>query len=193
MSLSDLVIDSETYKAYASLVEANTYLAVDTTGRGVAWAALTDPGKLKNLVAATRRLDLMPWRGTPTGGATQENAWPRSGLTYPNGDALPDNVIPRSLEHACILLAGTIAATPAVSNAGVVNRPIRRVRAGSAEVEFSPEPAVQANPLRIGDETVQALIRHWIRGKPGSLSAAFGTDGESIFEGDSFRRTYGFN
>ena len=193
MSLSDLVIDSETYKAYASLDEANKYLAVDTTGRGVAWAALSISGKSKNLVAATRRLDLMPWRGTPTGGAAQENAWPRSGLTYPNGDELADTVIPLSIEHACIILGGTIATTPAVSDAGVVNRPIRRVRAGSAEVEFSPEPAVQASPLRIGDETVQALIRHWIGGKAGAFGAAFGTDGESIFEGDSYRRTYGFN
>ena len=195
MSLSTLTISQNDYKSYASVAEADVDLAVDPV-RSAAWTALDSDQKAIRLVSATRRLDLLPWRGAPAEGpADQETAWPRSGLKYEDGSDVPSDAIPRSIELATILLAGTITTTPAHSNAGTVTPSIRRVRAGSAEVEFAPIAVAIPDPLRIKDETVQALIGQWLAGRGSAAGgAAYGTDQESQFEDENpFRRTYGFS
>ena len=81
MSLSDLVVDSVTYKSYASLAEANAILNVDPVRRST-WNNLADDAKSIDLIAATNRLDLLPWQGEKAGGAAQEKrvAAHRAGL-----------------------------------------------------------------------------------------------------------------
>ena len=191
MSLTDITINAEVYKAYASVSEANVALAVDPT-RGPTWAALTDDKKGIDLIAATRRLDLLRWRGEKAGGSSQVNAFPRSGLVFADGTPVPEDAIPKDLERGTILLAGSIASTPAQANAGTSSSAISRVRAGSAEVEFfRRQETVTGKPVQ--DETVFELIRHWLAGRDGSTGAvASGTDGCSEFaDSDRYGRTRG--
>ena len=195
MSLSTIQVASVDYIAYASVAEADIALAVDPV-RMAAWAALTDENKGINLIAATRRLDLLRWQGSKTGGAAQENAWPRSNLLYADDTPIPEDTIPRDLERATILLAGSIAATPAQANAGTSSSAISRVKAGSAEVEFfRQQTTITGKPVQ--DETVFELIRQWLQGRASSTSVgarASGTDGKSQFA-DAYRygRTQGFS
>ena len=116
MSLTTITIGLTDYTAYASISEAGTALAVDPT-RSTIWASLTTEAKSIDLVAATNRLDLLSWAGSKTGGQSQTNAWPRSGLQR-DGESLDSSTIPLEVERACILLAGSIALRPADSNAG---------------------------------------------------------------------------
>ena len=184
MSLTDISVGSNAYVAYASVAEADTALAVDPV-RMAAWAVLSDDSKGINLVASTRRLDLLSWAGSKTAGTAQDNAWPRTGLVYADSTAVPDNVIPRDLERATILLAGSIASTPAQANAGTSGRAISRVKAGSAEVEFfRQQETITGKPIQ--DETAFELIRRWLKGRSGSAATgalASGTDGESPVRG----------
>ena len=93
MTLTTLTISGVGYTSYATLAEANNRLRVDPV-RTEAWSALSSTNKMINLVAATNRLDLLNWGGQKAGGPTQENAWPRTGLFYPNGTAVPSTGVP---------------------------------------------------------------------------------------------------
>ena len=197
MSLTPIDINGTTYTAYASVAKADAALAVDPA-RMAAWAALGGDAKAIRLIAATHRLDLLNWRGQKAGGAAQANAWPRSGLVYRDGTPVPPDAIPREIERATILLAGSIAATPAAADAGKSGFGLKRAKAGSAEVEFFfDRQAITGRPIQ--DETVYALISLWLEGGTGSgVSAstgpvATGTDGKSAFEdADRYGRTEGF-
>lgn len=175
MSITTIVIGGLNYVSYASLLEANQYLLVDPT-RSDAWAALSDDQKGENLVAATRRLDLLRWAGEKSDGASQPNAWPRTGVTYPDGTAVSTTDVPLEVEQATILLAGSIALDATNSEAGTAGSNVRRVRAGSAEVEFFrptiPGPALQ-------DETAFQLVRPFLGSSSALFGAATGTSGDN--------------
>ena len=195
MSRTTITVGGNEYISYASVAEADIALAVDPT-RMIAWAALTEVFKGIRLIAATNRLDLLRWQGEKAGGVSQLNQWPRSGLVYRDGESLPDDVIPPEIERATILLAGSIASTPAHSNVGTSSTATKRVKAGSAEVEFfHRQESVAGKPIQ--DETVFELVRQWLEGSnvlTGSTGPlATGTDGESSFEGNRFGRSEGFS
>ena len=195
MSLADISVGGVDYIAYASVAEADIALAVDPV-RMAAWAALTDENKGINLIASTHRIDLLRWQGSKAGGSSQVNAFPRSGLFFPDNTPVPGDTIPRNLERATILLAGSIASTPAQANAGTSGRAISRVKAGSAEVEFFRQlTTITGKPIQ--DETAFELIRQWLQGRASSTSVgamASGTDGESQFaQANPYGRTEGFS
>lgn len=184
MTISTITISAVNYTAYASVAEADAYLAVDPT-RSATWAALSTDVKGQYLVAATRRLDQLDWAGTKTGDEdTQDNAWPRTGVAYKDGTAVSDSEVPQAVEDATVLLAGSIALTPAQSNAGTSGSNQKRLKAGSAEIEFfRPTTGVA-----LQDETAFALIRCFLAGQgvqsgsTGGLSS--GTGADSTFKDD---------
>jgi hypothetical protein len=183
MTLSTITINTIDYIAYASLAEANTYLAVDPV-RMTKWATLTDPQKNTYLVAATRRLDLSAWTGSKTGGAAQENQWPRTGVTYTDGTAVPTDEVPIEIQNACCLLAGSIANDSTAAESGTSGNNKKRVKAGSAEIEyFKPTTGSQ-----LQDETAFRLVKDFFAGAVATSVAsgayASGTDCASSFESD---------
>lgn len=185
MSITIITINAVNYTSYASVAEADDRLAVDPI-RGTAWAALSPDQKGANLVAATFRLDLLRWKGEKTGGeGTQENAWPRTGVTYKDGTPVSTTEVPIEVENATILLAGSIALDASVSGSGTSGSNIQRVRAGSASVTFF-RPTIPGGVIQ--DETVLDLIRCFLEG---GISAAVGalasgTDAESSFCDENF-------
>lgn len=180
MTITNITINSVVYVSYASLAEADAYLAVDPT-RSAAWALLTDDQKGANLVAATRRLDLLDYSGEKVS-SSQENQWPRTGATC-NGVAVTDTDVPAELQNATILKAGSITLDATQANAGTSGSNIKRVEAGSAKVEFF-QPTIPGAALQ--DETVFKLVSCLLAGASGGagFGCASGTDGKSIF-GDS--------
>lgn len=136
MTITTITIETVGYTSYASLLEADTLLNTDPV-REVAWELLTDDEKGKKLVAATRRLDLLDWGGTKTGAAdVQENAWPRTGLSYKDGTPVSTTEVPKEVENATIFLAGSIAIDASAADAGTSGSNIKSVKAGSADVKF---------------------------------------------------------
>lgn len=175
MTITTFTIDSIVYTSYATVAEADAYLNIDVT-REATWEALVSEDKEKKLIMATRRLDLLDWNGSKTGGeGTQEAAWPRTGVTYPDGTSVSTTEVPIEVQNATILLAGTIALTPATSNAGTTGSNRKRLKAGSAEIEFfSPTDGV---PLQ--DQTAFNLISIFLGGSD-ALNSASGTGLESF-------------
>ena len=197
MSISDLTIGGDTYTVYASLAEALQELRVDPK-RGTAWTAATDDNKSMYLVAATQRLNLLPWLGEKTGaGDVQKNAFPRTGLVYRDGTAVTTSDVPYGVQRATALLAGSIAINGTVADADAPAPAVKRVKAGSAEVEFATTSQQGTMRKLIQDDTVYELVREWLTGTRsyagvGIGPAAFGTDGVSSFD-TGYKRSRGFS
>ncbi|KFH18424.1 hypothetical protein ELZ19_06740 [Brucella abortus] len=191
MAITTITIGGNDYVAYASVAEADAYLAVDPV-HGPTWAALATDAKGSNLVAATRRLDLLNWAGSKASGDDQEEQWPRTGVTYRSGGSVPDDEVPLGVERATIILAAAIAADPELSGAGTSGSNAKRVKAGTAEVEFFR----QQTGVPLQDETAYNLVREFLQAA--SMSAAVGpmasgTDGESSFaDGNKYGRLAGY-
>ena len=188
MTLSTLTVGSNSYQSYASVAEADAYLLVDLV-RGPSWSPLTNDEKSKRLVAATRRLDLLTWKGKQTGGGAQGLEWPRSGLTYEGGAAVPDNIIPDKLAEATALLAGTITMDSTHAEHGGGTTPeVKRVQAGTSQVEFFSGARLGDTESELADTTALQLIRQWTEGGAavsiGGL-AATGLSGTSSFTSTS--------
>ena len=198
MTLSSLDISGAQYSAYASVDEADLELVV-APARSAAWVAHTGDLKKILLVAATRRLDLLRWRGTRAGGAAQANAFPRAGLYYEDGTSVDSAVIPDALVRATAYMAATIGEDNAASGAGQSASvgAIKSVKAGSARVEFATPTSSQntADPKPVQDETVFELIARWLESEAGPTGAGVGAAAFGLCEDDSeydYSRTGGF-
>lgn len=192
MTITTITINSIDYTSYASVSEADEYLNIDPV-RETSWEALDNEGKGKKLIAATRRLDLLTWQGDKTGGDdTQENQWPRTGVTYPDGADVSTTGVPQEIENATILLAGSIAISAKVADQGTSGTNTKKVKAGSAEVEFFRSQA--GTPLQ--DATAFDLVQPFTEAASTSSALgplATGTDGSSTFTDiDQWGRNQGF-
>ena len=197
MSITTFDINGVDYVSYATVQEANNLLAIDAT-RSAAWAAIQDDkDKMVRLAGATVLLDALSWKGSRAGGPTQVNAWPRDGVTYPSGEAVPDNVVPKAVEDACILLAGTIARSPtATTPTGGATSHVESIKAGDAEIKYAVGSNIQvAEPLQtdIPDDQAWKLIRPFLTGSSAASSGLFlglgtprasGTSGQSFHDED---------
>lgn len=191
MTLTTLTFSGHNYKGYASVSEVDTILVADI-GRMTTWGSQNEVAKKRAIVNATHRLDLLSWRGkrTDTDRSSQTTEWPRTGLVYEDGTEVADDAIPSRLVRATALLAGTISRVSSNSDARTHSARLRRVKAGSAEVEYLGSTFV-SRPIQ--DETVYQLIRFWLvaGSAAGAFSnAAYGTDGTAF--GTPYERAGGF-
>lgn len=184
MTISVLTVGGNNYTAYAALAEADERLAADPV-RKATWEALSADDKKIRLVAATRRLDHFSWAGEKAGGSVQELAFPRKNMTHPDGTAVPDNDVPKAVEIATILLAGSIAITAADADIGTSGSNEKRLKAGPAEIEFFRP--VDGKALQ--DETAFEYIKPYLAKGTGGVGQLASGTGES----SSFDTGYGLN
>ncbi len=180
MTITTITIGGNQYVSYASVAEADARLLVDPV-RAAAWAALTADQKGVNLVAGTNRLDLEVYSGQKLVEA-QPNQWLRTGALC-NGVVVPDDTLPQQIEDGTIVMAGSIAIDPAASANGTAPQNIRRVGAGSAQVEFFTSQRTASFSLAASVPDAFAIIRCLLRGAGVGVGSgmASGTDGQSIF------------
>ena len=162
MSISQVSINGHDYTTYASVAEADIVLAVDPVRR-TEWSTASEMDKEIYLIAATQRLDLLSWDGAKAGGASQAHAFPRSGLTYADGTAVPSDEVPADVERACILLAGSISGDEKHASAVTTSTAsIERLKAGPVEIEYADGSSVETNSSGLQDQDVHQLVAHWI-------------------------------
>lgn len=165
MTITTITLSGQDFISYASVAEADRLMLVDPI-RGTKWAAKTADQKGAALVAATNRLDLFSYKGSKTG-SPQDNQFPRTGLTDRDGVAVSTTEVPSDVEKATIYLAGSIAGKAAAAGMGGSGSNNKRVKAGSAEVEFFKP--TKGTPL--SDETAYALIQFYLVSNVGAVSA----------------------
>ena len=178
MSLTTITINGVDYSSYATVAEADAYLAIDLA-RSNAWAALDEAAKGQHLATATRQLDGMQWAGRKAS-ETQTTAWPRMGMT-----PTPSASIPLELEHATMQLAGDLAADPGGDGQG---RQVQSERVGPMAVTYF----YSRMAARIEALSALALVRQWLKGPSVAAPVATGTDARSEFASrDRYGRTEG--
>lgn len=176
MTLTTLTINTVGYISYATLQEASEYIAVDPIKKPI-WDNLADDdARASYLVQATRRLDTLNWTGEKTNGSLQENAWPRVGVKYPNGDDVDSSEVPFDVETACIILATSAVSDPTLLTVSTP-RDQKRVKAGTAEVEYFAQGLSGSTSTANG--TVNTLVKPFLEGFTAKSSSvgpkAFGT------------------
>lgn len=133
-SVSSVTISGNAYDVYGTEAEVKQYLA----GRlgADAYDDASGAKKKKAHVQATRWLDTMKWQGSPTDASTQPLAWPRTGMTDCNGDAVLDTAIPDELCAAVGELVLILLGDSAASDQASTDKNIKKLGAGSASIEF---------------------------------------------------------
>ena len=184
MSLTTITINSMDYPSYATIAEADTYLAIDRA-RSEAWSTLDETVKGQRLAAATRRMDGLGWAGRRASEA-QATAWPRMGMTPE-----PSAPIPPELEQATILLAGGLAAGLVDASGDGSEAAIQSERLGPFAATYF-HPRRQSRVERLLGADALALVSQWLEGPSIAAPVATGTDGESAFtHRDRYGRTEG--
>lgn len=137
--VSTLTIGSIVHSIYAltadPLQDAKDHLA----GRfGTdAWDSASANDRKKALVSAQRWLDRQRWAGTPTDVVSpQPLEHPRAGLTDCNGTSVLDSVVAQEIVEAQFELALIVLEDSDAQDAAGQGSNVKRVKAGSAEVEF---------------------------------------------------------
>jgi hypothetical protein len=176
-----VTISTNEYTVYESVAFISAYLAADP-GRSARWAAFTTDQKSQGAVASTRYIDRQSWAGSKAD-ADQDLAWPRTGVTYPDGTAVASDTVPQQVLDAFCLLACDLVAKPADADKLSTANNNKRVKAGSAEVEkFRPEAGT---PLLTA---AQALLGQFLGGSAAAsdIGAGYagGTCQQSRFCGD---------
>lgn len=171
-------IDGKSYDAFASVDEADDYLAAEPGPDAEAWRALGEAGadtKGRNLVGATRIIARQPLRP----------------------DVLTTDPIVPALREATILLAAAMANGYDAANQASTASGIKRQKAGSVEQEFFYGAGGGANgqgfrfPLAIW-ELIRGLIGGTAIDSGLGGSIASGTCGRSITEQDYGFGGYGY-
>lgn len=179
-----VTIGDDSFEAYVSVAEADSYIAGSITDAAVTWRAETDADdKARAVVEATRLLDRMTWLGTKTGGSDQTLAWPRANIDDVDDYVIPQKIADATCELAMMLLDGSTEMLSEPSTAPKT----RRMKAGSVEIEYFRDANGRATRLPL---TVHELVKDWLGGSTPSLAGAIatGVDGESAFS-----QTFGFS
>lgn len=179
--MATVQIDSLEFDTYASLADADEYLAGDASA--ASWRAVTteDNDRGRALVTATRLIDRTGWGGEKTD-VDQIHAFPRTG--FPDFD---EDIVPQAVIDASILLARDIQAGSSVDSQAVTGSNVRRQKAGSVEIEYF-NPNLLTDPSRF-PTAVEELLAPFLPSVTFGPIAS-GTDGCSVTDHD-FRPGYG--
>jgi hypothetical protein len=135
------------------------------------WTSASPSTKDSALVTATRMIDRQQWRGSKTS-ESQTLLWPRSGVTYPDGDAVDSVSVPQFiLDATCELALALIEDIEVQSNSSTGSN-ISRLKAGSAEIEYFSSVQHGTRFPTI----VHELLRFFLAGSLLSAPFSSGTD-----------------
>jgi len=180
-------IGSAPYDVYADVEDADGYIDASMSSAADTWrdSTLTDATtKARALVSATRWLDSVNWTGEKAD-ASQELAWPRTGITGVASDELPPQLVSACAELA-MALADNSDARAELSDPGT-----KSLKAGSVAIDyFRPEGNTQVQtPF---PAVVMALISQWLGGSVvigGAVS--YGTECKSKLLDEQYDFTHG--
>ncbi len=139
-----IIIAGNNYDVYGTEADIKQYIA----GRlgTAAYDSSSSSDKKKAHVQATRWMDTLTFQGSPTDLVTpQPLAWPRIGMTDCNGEVVVDTIVPDELCAASSEMVLIILGDSAASDAAGTGKNIKKVGAGSAQVEFFRTGDAQGN------------------------------------------------
>lgn len=119
--------------SYVTVAEADTYHLASIHGAN--WTAAVTLTKEQALLTATRMLERQEWVGAKTS-PSQALDWPRTGVVDPEGVAVSSATVPAFIKNAQMELALALINDPSVQTSVDTSLNTRRLKAGSAEIEY---------------------------------------------------------
>lgn len=189
--MGTVTISGSTFTVYGHLSSPTAGSAAEyflgSIQHTAAWTAAATDTKAAALVSASRMLDRQRWVGTKTDDA-QDLAWPRTGVTDADGEAVADDAIPTKIIQAAYEIAAAMVADSEFEASSSASSNVRSVTAGSASVTyFSAEtrgrfPTVIAELCGefLAGSTYDTSAEDGLSG--GSPFGAGGLDNESVFD-----------
>jgi hypothetical protein len=189
-AVETITIGSDVFSVYGlgnadPVADADTYFAATF---GETWSALSTLEKQQAIISAHRLMDrAILWSGTKTV-AAQPCQWPRDGAT--NGctsEAVTDGTTPDDIAYGEFELAMAIAADSTLLSSSGTGTNTKRVKAGSAEVEFFQPTAGTNDETRL-PQNVHDLVACFQDGQnilPSSGTLSSGTGDSTSFDGDA--------
>ena len=175
--MGQVTIGAIVYDIYGTEADAEEYFAASLEAS--AWNDATVLQKQQALVTGTRWIDRLDWQGAKTSDA-QPLEFPRTGI-----DGLADTWEP---EEANYELALALLVDSSLDKTATTGSNTKRVKAGSAEVEFFKPTDGLSFPT-----IVQQLIGQYLASSAGlSVGLASGTDEESAFCSTDNKLTRGY-
>lgn len=191
--VSTITIGAVNYSVYSltsdAVQDADDYQAARI---GSTWSTATTLQKQQALISATRFIDrAVEWSGDKTSDA-QALEWPRDGASC-NGEAVDNGTIPDDFAIAVFEMAQVLFVDATVQDGTGTGSNVKRVKAGSAEVEFFTPTIGGEFETRL-PTVVNDLIGCY-QDATVTGSTSFGTtdaDGESAFDCETYNRSEGF-
>jgi hypothetical protein len=170
--------------SYVDVATADTYF--EHAIHAAAWVAATDELKANALVSATRSLDRQDWEGEKYQ-ESQTLDFPRSGLTDSEGNAVDETLVPQEIKDATCEYGLALIEDPTLAGQSNTGSNIKRLKAGSAEIEYIRGTNGQRFPTIVFE-----LIGPWLSGTS-TYSGPFvsGADNETGFS-DTFDLNRGY-
>lgn len=177
-------IGGTNFDIYGEATDANNYFKAHSNGDS--WRDADTTTKNRALATAARSFDRQTWAGVATDLVTpQPLAWPRTGLTDREGQAVPTDSIPQDVLDAnwewalAIVVDGAVAGKQPGTNT-------KRTRTREKVDVIETESETELFRATIGQTTrfptaVNELIGLWLEGGDAALSFASGTDVLSSF------------
>jgi len=178
-------IGGEAYEVYADVETADAYMAASVGPAAEAWRDAAEVDRARALVSGTRAIDAESWQGEKAD-AAQPLDFPRTGLTYPDGSAVPSDAYPPEVVTASIELAAMLNAGEPISPAQARQTTARRLKAGSVEIENFR----QFGPVGVFPSSVMKLLGYWLAGSGGTGfggAEASGACGRSAFAAPQYK------
>lgn len=185
--ISTITIGSTDYSVYAltsdPVADADAYLAARI---GSTWATATTLQKQQSIITAARVLDRsVRWVGTKTV-ASQAREFPRDGMINGcTGEAITDGTIPDDIAYAEFELAGLLFTDASIADSTGTGSNVRRVKAGSAEVEFFQSTIDVEFSTRL-PTPVNDLARCYMQSSNVGLSTRFGDEVCEDYDSDDY-------
>lgn len=165
--METVIIDSQAYDSYASVAQADSYLAASIHA-GTDWSGASDATKGQALVTATRILDRQTW------------------LTAYNTQALREVVV--DIQDACVEMALALVQGSDLQTEQSTAQKLQSIRAGSVALTYFR--GAEGAPHRF-PTIVSELLRAYMAGSADAVyGQATGTGGTSSTE-DDFGHTGG--
>lgn len=182
--MGTVVIAAVTYNVYGEHAGAGScdqYLDASLVYNTV-WNAASSDDQKRAMVTVARELNRQIWQGTPTQAypSVQPLVWPRTGVVDRNGAPVGSATIPQVIIDGSYELVGAVVADIAVASAANAGNSVKRMKAGSAEIEFFRPIAGGRFPT-----SVQELVAEFLASGAASNALAVaevdGMDQESAF------------
>ncbi len=192
-----------TVEVYGGLDACDAYLFTSSSDAAAAYLALAEDSddRKRRLADATRYIERQRWKGTRSGAGGTTLAFPRTDLTEADGETTAsDGYQLARVAQAVFELAALIAEDPSALSEADQSSNIKRMKAGSAELELFGPTSVRAGTAATLPTVVQSLLGMWLLGAGLSAVAggsfgglATGSRSDSLFECPTLtRRSGGF-